>query len=159
MPYTNIDATVTDAQRSAALAAIAQIETNLPFLINLTPKERQALPKMGSATQSFVTKALEIAGNNPQFIPPFVDLAAMRRDYDLATRLQGIEMQLASIHEKVADTNTAAGSEAYVTGLAIYNSLKAAAKGNIPGAKAFAAELAERFEQATTEEETPVTPP
>jgi hypothetical protein len=133
MPYTNIDATVTDAQRTAALAAIPQIETNLPFLVNLTPKERQTLPKMGGATQSFVSKALEIADNNPQFIPPFVDLAAMRRDYELATRLQGIEMQLASVLEKVADTNTAAGSEAYVTGLSIYNSIKAAARGNIPG--------------------------
>jgi hypothetical protein len=36
-------------------------------LINLTPQERQALSKMGSATQSFVSMALEIASNNPQF--------------------------------------------------------------------------------------------
>lgn len=65
MPYTNIDATVTDTQRAAVFAAISQVETNLDFLINLTPQERQAFPKMGSATQSFVSKALEIAGNNP----------------------------------------------------------------------------------------------
>lgn len=47
---------------------------------------------MGSATQSFVSKSLEIAGNNPQFVPPYVDVAAMQKDYDLAMRLQGIEM-------------------------------------------------------------------
>jgi len=145
MPYTNIDATVTDAQRSAVLDAIATIETNLAFLVNLTAQERQALPKMGSATQSFVSKALEIATNNPQFVPPYVDVTAMRKDYELAVRLQGIEMQLASLHEKVADTNLAAGSEAYVTGLALYNSLKAASKMNVPGAKALVAELGERF--------------
>lgn len=147
MPYTNIDATVTDTQRAAVFAAITQVETNLDFLINLTPQERQALPKMGSATQSFVSKALEIAGNNPQFVPPYVDVPAMQKDYDLAMRLQGIEMQLASLLEKVSDTNLAAGSEAYVTGLTIYNSIKAAAKVNVPGAKALAAELAERFAQ------------
>lgn len=145
MPYTNIDAAVSDAQRTAVFTAITQVETNLDFLINLTPQERQALPKMGSATQSFVSKALEIAGNNPQFVPPYVDVPAMKKDYDLAMRLQGIEMQLASLLEKVSDTNLAAGSEAYVTGLTIYNSLKAAAKVNVPGAKALAAELAERF--------------
>ena len=150
MPYTNIDATVTDAQRTAVFAAITSVETNLDFLINLTAQERQALPKMGSATQSFVSKALEIAGNNPQFVPPFVNVPAMQKDYDLAMRLQGIEMQLASLHEKVADTNLAAGSEAYVTGLTIYNSIKAAAKVNVPGAKALATELSERFAQAAS---------
>lgn len=158
MPYTNIDATVTDAQRAAVFAAITQVETNLAFLINLTPQERQALPKMGSATQSFVSKALEIAENNPQFVPPYVDVPAMQKDYDLAMRLQGIEMQLASLLEKVSDTNLAAGSEAYVTGLTIYNSIKAAAKVNVPGAKALSAELAERFAQVSTVDTTPVTP-
>lgn len=147
MPYTNIDASITDAQRTAVFAAISAVETNLDFLINLTAQERQALPKMGSATQSFVSKALEIAANNPQFIPPYADIPAMKKDYDLALRLQGVEMQLASLHEKVSDTNLAAGSEAYVTGLTIYNSIKAAAKGNVPGAKALASELAERFAQ------------
>lgn len=155
MPYTNIDAAVTDAQRTAVLTAIAQVEANLDFLINLTPQERMALPKMGSASQSFVSKALEIGSNNPQFVPPYVDLAAMRKDYDLAVRLQGIEMQLASALEKVADTNLAAGSEAYITGLTLYSSLKAAAKVNVPGAKALAAELGERFVQTTGTPETP----
>jgi len=159
MPYTNIDATVTDTQRTAVFAAITQIEGNLDFLINLTTQERQALPKMGSSSQSFVSKALEIAANNPQFIPPYVDVPAMKKDYDLAVRLQGIEMQLASLHEKVSDTNLAAGSEAYVTGLTIYNSLKSAAKASVPGAKALAAELAERFAQASEPTPTPVTKP
>ncbi|MEO5915089.1 MAG: hypothetical protein ABIS50_12715 [Luteolibacter sp.] len=155
MPYTNIDATITDAQRTAVFAAITDIETNLSFLVNLTNSERQALPKMGSATQSFVSKALEIATNNPQFVPPYADVAGMKKDYDLAVRLQGIEMQLASLHEKVSDTNLAAGSEAYVTGLTLYNSIKAAAKVNVPGAKALATELAERFAATTT---TPAAP-
>jgi hypothetical protein len=148
MPYSNIDATISDTQRSAILTAIATIEANLDFLINLTPQERQALPKMGSATQSFVSKALEIANNNPQFVPPYVNVPEMQKDYSLAVRLQGLEMQLASLHEKVADTNLAVGSEAYITGLTLYNSLKAAARVNVPGAKALAAELAERFTTA-----------
>ena len=150
MPYTNIDATVTDAQKTAVLGAITTIEDNLEFLVNLTPQERQTLPKMGNATQSFVSKAREIASNNPQFVPAYVDLAAMQRDYDLAARLQGIEMQLASLLEKVSDTNLAAGSEAFVTALTLYNSIKAAAKVNVPGANALVNELGERFAQPST---------
>ncbi len=159
MPYTNIDATITDAERTAVFAAIAAIESNLTFLVNLTAQERQALPKMGNATQSFVSKAMEIAVNNPQFVPPYADVAGMKKDYDLAIRLQGIEMQLASLHEKVADTNLAAGSEAYVTALTIYNSIKVAGKMNVPGAKALAAELAERFTSVTGTPAIPETPP
>ena len=154
MPYTNIDATVIDEQKATVLSAISAIEGDLDFLINLTPQERQTLPKMGNATQSFVSKSLEIAANNPQFVPPYVDLPAMQRDYELAARLQGIEMQIASLLEKVSDTNLAAGSEAYVTALTLYNSIKAAAKVNVPGAKALASELAERFAQPT-----PTAPP
>ncbi|NJR42600.1 MAG: hypothetical protein HC767_07950, partial [Akkermansiaceae bacterium] len=76
-------------------------------------------------------------------------------DYDLAMRLQSMEMQIASLLEKVSDTNLAAGSEAYVTGLTIYNSLKAAAKVNVPGAKALVTELAERFVQQPEPAATP----
>jgi hypothetical protein len=65
-------------------------------------------------------------------------------------------MQIASLLEKMSDTNLAAGSEAYVTGLTIYNSLKAATKVNVPGAKALVTELAERFAQLP---ESPATPP
>jgi len=155
MPYTNIDASITEAQRSAVFAAIATIEQNLAFLVNLTPQERQVLPKMGNNTQTFVSKALEIAANNPQFIPPYVDLAAMRKDYDLAVGLQGIEMQLAALSEKVADTKMAAGSEAFVTALTLYNSLKAASKVSVPGANVLASELGERFTQSSA----PATPP
>jgi hypothetical protein len=155
MPYTNINATVTNVQRDTVFTSISKIEGQLNFLINLTAQERQALPKMGNSSQSFVSKALEIASNNPQFLPPYVNLPALKVDYELAVRLQEIEIQLASLLEKVADTHLAAGSEAYVASLTIYNSLKAASKGNIPGAKALAAELAERFAQDPVSPATP----
>jgi len=162
MPYTNIDATLSDTDRTAILGAINLITAKLPFLINLTPGERMALPKMGNLTQSFVAKALEIATHNPQFIPPYVDVEAMAKDYEIALRFQGIEMQVASLLEKLSDTSLAAGSEAYVTALTIYNSLKAASKINAPGAKALVAELAERFSvpgnPETSEPTTPFVP-
>jgi hypothetical protein len=145
MPYTNIDATLSETERADILDAINLIVSKMPFLINLTPSERQTLPKMGNVSQSFVSKALEIATNNPQFIPPYVSINELRKDYQLSTQLQGIRMQVASLLEKISDTNIAVGSEAYVTALMVYNSLKAAAKINAPGADAFLAELSARF--------------
>ena len=158
MPYTNIDAYISEANRTTILQSLGLISSTLPFLVNLTPAERQALPKMGNLTQSFVSKALEIAANNSQFVPPYVDVDAMRKDYELAVAMQAIEMQTASLLEKLYDTRLAAGSEAYVTALTIYNSLKAASKINAPGAKALVAELSERFD-IITQSETSEAPP
>ena len=48
MPYTNIDATVTDAQRTTVLASLNAAQGERPFLVNLTPQERQERSKMGT---------------------------------------------------------------------------------------------------------------
>jgi hypothetical protein len=41
MPYSNLSAAITPTQVTAIATAIATIKTNLPFLINLIPDERQ----------------------------------------------------------------------------------------------------------------------
>lgn len=56
-----IVATLSVADRDKVLDSIAQIRTLLPFLIDLTPEERQALPKMGDKSRAFVSQALQLA--------------------------------------------------------------------------------------------------
>ncbi|MEP0905801.1 hypothetical protein NC969_09820 [Leptolyngbya subtilissima ST-M1] len=41
MPYDNISATISDQSMAEIKRAIAVIQNNLPFLINLTPDERR----------------------------------------------------------------------------------------------------------------------
>lgn len=149
MPYSNIDATISDAQLDGILQSIAQIANQLPFLVNLTPRERQSLRGLGASDHPFLSNSLAIADNNPQIVPPYIDLPAVERDYQLALRLETIATQLGSLHEKITDTAIAAGSEAFQGGLAIYQTVKDAAKSGTPGTDAFAEELGKRFLRRT----------
>lgn len=55
-----VDAALSESNVQKALSSIAQIEKELNFLLTLTPSERQALPKMGERSHSFVQKGLEV---------------------------------------------------------------------------------------------------
>ena len=56
-----IDASISTTVRDEILDLIAQIRTKLPFLIDLSPEERQTLPKMGDKSRAFVSGALQLA--------------------------------------------------------------------------------------------------
>ncbi|RYF72173.1 MAG: hypothetical protein EOO39_12625 [Cytophagaceae bacterium] len=73
----------------------------------------------------------------------------MRTDEQLHLQMKEIGMLTGQLHEKVTDTGLLAGSEAYVSALAVYRMTQAAAKAGVPGAKALADKLAERFQQAS----------
>jgi hypothetical protein len=47
--------------------AIATIRQKLPFLVDLTTEDRRTMLKMGDKSRAFVSKALEVATQNPQF--------------------------------------------------------------------------------------------
>lgn len=51
------------------LSAVNTIKEKLPFLIDLSPDDRHALPKMGDKRSGFVQQALEIAEQNPDILP------------------------------------------------------------------------------------------
>jgi hypothetical protein len=117
----------------------------LPYVTALTPAERRTLAKMGEKTLSFVEKAHEAATENPNFVPPFLDMAAFDVDFADAHNLWGLHLATNQLHENVDDTTMVAGSEAYQASLIFYNSVKMAARQDIPGAKAIYEELKKRF--------------
>jgi hypothetical protein len=60
-----------------AQAKIDEAKTLLaPYLLALTPAERRELPKMGEKTIAFVEKAFDFARQNPNLIPPYLDVDA-----------------------------------------------------------------------------------
>jgi hypothetical protein len=157
MPYTNLSASLAPAQATAIATAIATIKTNLPFLINLTPDERQSFSKMGDDGFVYVTKALEHAANNASIIPPAISVAEGKKDLDLANALRPILQQLTSLVESVDDTMMAAGVEAKDFADNFYNIVKVMATTNTPGMNAIAEDLAGFYEKASNTE-TPPTP-
>ena len=127
--------------------ALKLIETTLaPYLIALTPEERRAIPKMADGTEPFVSKVLEYSKEEPQFNPSYLNVAEMEKDYKATFQLLPILKDLLMLVDNVRDTSTLTGSECYKSSLTFYNSIKQAAKTNVPNAKAIYDDLKQRFE-------------
>ncbi len=128
------------------LDAFKIIESVLrPYLIALTPEERKQLPKMSDKTVPFVEKTLDYAKSNPQFAPAYMSIPELKIDIDAVHTLTQLARPIDQLREGLGDTMMLAGSEAYIAALAYYNSVKQAAKMNVPGARAIYDDLSKRF--------------
>ncbi|MFN6564637.1 MAG: hypothetical protein RMY28_033235 [Nostoc sp. ChiSLP01] len=143
MADNKVNAKLSSADREAVMQAIVTIREKLPFLIDLTTEERKALPKLGDKSRAFVSKALEIATQNPDFLPRSFNLNEMRQDIELFEALYPIMLSLTQLQELVDDTSVAVGSEAYAAGLMVYNYAKVSGKG--AGLETMVDDLGRRF--------------
>ncbi|MBN3897192.1 MAG: hypothetical protein HWQ41_18520 [Nostoc sp. NOS(2021)] len=143
MSTTRISATLTQTERDAVLQAIATIKEKLPFLVDLSADDRKALPKMGDKSRAFVSIALEVAAQNPEFLPRSFDIDEMRKDVQLFEALYPVLLSLTQLQELVDDTTLAVGSEAYAAALQVYNYAKASGQGG--GLDAVVVEMGRRF--------------
>ncbi len=105
MPDNRISASLSKADREAVMAAIATIREKLPFLIDLTTEERRTMLKMGDKSRAFVSKALEVGTQNPDFLPRAFNLEEMRRDVELYEALYSVLLSLTQLQELVDDTS------------------------------------------------------
>lgn len=145
MPYGNISAEMPNADRDKVLADFRDAWSLMPFLVNLTPDDILSMPKMGDKSLSFVEKSLDYAEANPNLVPPYLDVAELKKDLGLVKQLSPIYNLLSQLASAMAGTYIAVGSEAYVESLSFYNSVRDAAKRNVPGAKAIYDDLQKRF--------------
>lgn len=143
MSDNRISASLSQADRDAVMKAIATIREKLPFLVDLTTEERRSLPKMGDKSRAFVSKALEVATQNQEFLPRSFDLEEMRRDVEMFEALYPLLLSLNQLQELMDDTYVAVGSEAYAAALLVYNYAKASGKG--AGLDAVVDEMGRRF--------------
>jgi hypothetical protein len=150
MPNAPISAKMSDINREIVLSAIATIKASMPFMVDLTVEDRKALPKMGDKSRAFVTKALEIATQNPDFLPRSFDLEEMRKDVELFDQLYPLLLSLNQLQEMMENTYTAVGSEAYTAALTIYKYAKASDQGG--GLEGILDDLGQRFTQKTKKE-------
>ncbi len=127
---------------------LREIRECLPFLIQLTPSERMGGLKMGDRAIAFVERALQIAKERPQLIPPYVDIEEMERDFELWKNLGVLIREITSLLEALEDTRMGAGADAYSTALLIYGALKQAGQAGVPGVDTLVAELSTHFERA-----------
>ena len=129
MPDNRVSASLSPADRQAVIDALDTVRQKLPFLVDLSPDERRALPRMGDKSRGFVAQALEVAEQNPDILPRSFDPAEMRKDVELLNALSPVLSALAQLNELVEDTHVAVGSEAYAAALLVYQYARAAGKG------------------------------
>ena len=161
MPNDNrISAILSDADKAAVLAAFQVIKDKLPFLINLTPAERQSIPTLGT-TRGGMDEAFATAmAAHPELVPGFVDVPELAKDRALWLPLAEILQLSTEVCEGIADTHALAGSDIYMAYLSFYQNVKQAAKRGVPGADAIYQNLRRFFPRgASTTPPTPPAPP
>lgn len=151
-----VSATLTNTDRDAALAAIATVQTKLPFLIGLSPIDRINLQKMGNIRRSFVEQTVPIANQNAQVLPASFNLAELTADLALYHQLVPIMDALKPVFEKLDDTLMALGSDLYAASLEAYGYIKAAGKSQ--GLDALREQLKASRQHAPKQKPTPPTP-
>lgn len=100
------------AEDVAALdTALASIEKLFANFIELTPEQRQKLPKMGDRSEAFCRQTLMVLDQNKQLIPPTFDLAESQGDMLAFDTLRPRIQRLRALLSKSEDTQLALGSD------------------------------------------------
>lgn len=140
-----LNATISQTDLSTIKSKLAEINNLLPFLIGLKPEEKQALPKINEANKIFVEDAIQAVENNPEVLPTYLKPADIKIDLELYQQLDELRGIIEQLYQKIIDTQTLAGSEAYVSSLTAYRLFDSAANAGLPGIQAVYDNLKNRF--------------
>ena len=128
-----ISAEISAADALAVEQLLTQVKEKLPFLITLSPEQRQYLTKSGNTYKPFIDKALEVINQYPQIFLELFDKEEFKRDTDLVKTLEPILLKMKSLTDALEDTVTALKSDSMVAALEVYS--------NVQGSKAKVPEL------------------
>ena len=112
-----------------------------PYFIALTMSERRKFIKIGAGYIRFLELSHGIAVDYPEMFPSFLKVAAFRDEYSVTRELHKVSGKLDLLRNSVNDTEMLAGRHTLETALAFYNTVKIAARRDIPGARPIYEEL------------------
>ncbi len=123
-----ISAVLSDADKTAILAAITTIKTKLPFLVTLEIKERKSLRKLASKRQGYAKSTADGVKAFPNAMPNTFPTAEYLKDANLMAALSDIAPLLMGLAANLDDTLMQLGSELLTSTDFAYGYLKSAAK-------------------------------
>lgn len=141
-----ISAELTAEQLAEFKQDIEKIKAKYPWLISLTPEERNASNRIGARSYPFVSKVIEYDETHPEYMPTYVDRAELKKDFKLWGELNTMIRISELLTESISDTAIQAGNEAMEAALAYYASVRNAAKRNAAGAQTIYDNLKSRFQ-------------
>ncbi len=145
MASNHVSATLSLQARDEIMSAINDIRAQLPFMIDVAPKVKKSMPKMGDKSRAFVQKALDVAIQHPDFLPRSFDIAELQRDVSLFEAIYPLAMALAQLQADLDDTLAAVGSDAFTAALQVYRHAKAHGDGS--GLDTLVEDLGQRFDR------------
>ncbi|RDZ28148.1 hypothetical protein [Lysobacter silvisoli] len=145
---------LSNEQLEQAQTALNQLEATLSALIALDVDDRRRLNKMGPKSEYFCRQALTALEQNPQIVPPSLNLPGAQADLRALDRLRPLLDRLQRLSERAADTEMALGSDLMNFALEAYGLLKVSGKNQ--GLDGLRKDLSARW---TKPRRDPVTPP
>ncbi len=143
MPYANLRIAFPEADYLLAKNDFEHLKSRLPFVINLTPAEKQKYLRLGGKSMMFVRKSLHFYADNPALHTGYVSLPEWQNDWETMQRLEQLLLQINVLQEALQDTVTALKMENMSSALSFYNILKNAAQQNVPGTDNILSQLKE----------------
>ena len=147
---------ITAAQKTAIVDAVMALKTALQgMLINLTPEEKQSLPRIGDNSLAFDEKCAAYMASRADLVPSFLDTAEMAKDRKLVADLLPCFRELAPLCEGLEETIMLANSDNMIGDLAFYQNVRQAAKRGVAGANTIYDDLKSRFPGRPKKDPTP----
>jgi hypothetical protein len=116
-----------------------------PYLISLEADERHALIKMEEESYRFLELSYRLTVDCPELFPAFMKAAVFKEEYSAANELSGFFKKMDDLKNKIRDTEMLAGSHALEYAFAFYDTVKIAARRDIPGSGVIDEELKSRL--------------
>ena len=124
--------------------------TKLPFLVELSPKERKSLPRLNPKYVDFMSEAYHHAISSPGYLPSYLPLEEFTKDMDLRSTLSKVRKELRILDKKLKDTLLLVDSEAYQAARVYYDTVKTAAREGDGVAEIIAKGLAPHYKKKRT---------
>ena len=135
-----ISAEISPADALAVEQLLAQAKEKLPFLLTLSPEQRQNLTKAGDAYKSFLDKAVQVVNQYPQILSNLFDKEEFLRDYALAVAIAPLVSSASSLAQALEDTHLALRSDSMMAALEVYNSVQTSVT-KVPGLRSILDEM------------------
>lgn len=111
-------------QLAQAEQAIAVLEQALSGLVSLAPVDRRRLTKMGQKSEVFCRQTLRVMTQNPQIVPPGLDIVGAQADLLALDQLGPLLDRVQRLAERGRDTEMALGSDVMDVALEGYGLLR-----------------------------------
>ena len=116
-----------------------------PYHVVLSPPEKNAMVKIGNDYFEFLKLSHGLAVDCPGLFPAFMKASLFREEFFAIRELWTVNSKIDQLKSNISDMEMLAGNYALDTAMTFYQTVKIAARRDIPGARVIFEELKPAF--------------